>query len=533
MSLNSLPPGLTAWIISHLAELETTKAPLSHVPKISISQYASTSLQIQHAIEQRTFSSLRITSDDLLTFERLVTRRPSRHALLRHLVFTPVLPAYSVNACTRFERRADRRRNDEAFSTSLETLFDVLKPLDEVEGAPRLHLFILPPYSPSDRAYRDRRLFGTGSNIHDIEIKGDLSNARFAQSYLQIIKSSTVPVLNRISEFGVASNPRYMAPGSIVLLLANMPHVDRLDLALYDNEKSKPGLRKQLRFDFAEALSSTRCSHLARLNLEYLFEDPLDHRFTGTDLRTPTKETKHDAFSLALHRFISSCSSLAWVSLVGPICVDETLFWPPESRAHGGQWLGLKHFHAKISCFRPDGGWYLDGHPGFARDEPSRQYTMDSDSDDDSVHSEFTSVDGAADEATPSDNEDDAPADTYNEHKEALRIGDAYILNFRSEPTEALERVWVAAARAVNVMPALCEMTIGVEVSPCPRTETRSQEFGFSYISQGNPHSETGVPAPVSQLHWAAPSGWRMSDDLETLWGQVLGPEGVVKYEYW
>lgn len=147
------------------------------------------------------------------------------------------------------------------------------------------------------------------------------------------------------------------------------------------------------------------------------------------------------------------------------------------------------------------------------------------------LHSESTSVGGAADKAISSDDEGNAPADIYNEHKEALRTGRAYVLIFRSEPTEALERVWVAAARAVNVMPASCEMTIGVDVSPCPRTGTRSQEFGFNYISQGNPYLGTGIPAYVSQSHRIAPRGWKISEDLETLWGQVLDSEGEVNYE--
>lgn len=124
---------------------------------------------------------------------------------------------------------------------------------------------------------------------------------------------------------------------------------------------------------------------------------------------------------------------------------------PPEPHTDGDQWLGLKHFNVNMSCFRPDGGWYLDEHPDFPRDEPCRQHTIESDSDDDSIHSGSSSV-GGADEAIPSEDEEDAPADMYDEHKEALRRGDAYILNFRSEPTEALERVWVAVARAVTVM---------------------------------------------------------------------------------
>lgn len=149
------------------------------------------------------------------------------------------------------------------------------------------------------------------------------------------------------------------------------------------------------------------------------------------------------------------------------------------------------------------------------------------------LHSESTSVGGAADKAISCDDEGNAPADMYNEHKEAFRIGGAYILVSRSEPTEALERVWVAAARAVNVMPALCKMTIEVDVSPCPRTRTRSREFGFSYNVQCNPHFDTGIVAHVPQLHWVAPRGWTMSEDLETLWGQVLDSEGEVKYECW
>ena len=76
------------------------------------------------------------------------------------------------------------------FLLSLEGLFDVFKPLSEIEGAPHLRLLILPHHSPRDRAYRGRKLCGTSSNIHDIGIEGDLYDTRSAQSYLQIIESS-------------------------------------------------------------------------------------------------------------------------------------------------------------------------------------------------------------------------------------------------------------------------------------------------------------------------------------------------------
>jgi hypothetical protein len=236
---------------------------------------------------------------------------------------------------------------------------------------------------------------------------------------------------------------------------------------------------------------------------------------------------ERDAFSLGLHLFISLCPNLVRVSLKGPICVDETLFWLPEPcNDGGGRWPSLKHFHVEINCVRPDGGWYLDEHPDFPREEPSRQYPVDSDeSDDESIYSD------SADEAIPSGDEDDASADLRNEYKEAVRTGDADILFFRSESTDALERVWVAAARAAGAMPKLCSMSVSMSVSQCPRTEDRSQEFSFYYTAGG--YGGTGSTARVPQLEWIAPNGWRMSEELQTLWRKVVGPEDEAKYEYW
>lgn len=462
-------------------------------------------------------------------FERVVTRCPSRQALLRHLTFQPVLPAYSKKAYARFERRADRRRNDEAFSVAMVKLFAALKPLDEVERAAPLRFSLAAPYSPTDPAYRDPRPWASGYDP-SLEVKGDLSDSRYEHSYLHINKSSKFPFLDKIFRFYAASSGRrYMAPGPIFSLLENMPLVDDLHLNLYDNEKKKPGLRKQLRVDFGEALSSTRCAHLKELTLEYLFEEPCDHRFTGSDMRVAYRNAMRDPFSLDLRILISTCPTLVRVSLSGPICVDESLFWSPEFCADGGHWLNLKYFHVDMSPFRPDGGWYLDEHPGFTRDEPCRQIgkETDSDSEHDSIYSEATSLDGA-------DDDDDAPADENcrrRRHWEALREGEAYILYFRSESTEALERVWKAAARAAAIMPKLCVLGVGVSANQCPRTEMELQEFGFAYgaANHGDGDDSAGVP----QLDWTAPRGRRMSEDLQALWRRVLGPEGEVKYEYW
>lgn len=414
-------------------------------------------------------------------------------------------------------------------------------PCDEVDVAAPLRLFLIPPYSPSDRAHRDENFGGAGYNSRTLGIKGDLYNARFAHSYLRLNMPPAFPRLNRVSRFVAAGNgPRYLAPGPLFLLLENMRQVDDLTLRLYDNEKKKSGLRRRLRIEFGKALGSSCCSVLKTFRLDNLFEEPSDHRFKGTDVRVARGKAMHDDFSLGLHQFISSCPVLEDVQLGGPMCVDETLFWSPECDKDDGRWPSLKHFHVEISCFRPDGGWYLDEHPDFPRDEPCRQIAgiSDSDSELDSIDSEDTSIDATDDptEPMPSDEDDNAPADTYGrmeKHREALRTGDAYILYFRSGPTEALERIWVAAAQAAAAMPKLCTMSVSLNVSQCPRTEEQPQEFSFAYGAEDSTSDYTGNPVGTLQLDWTAPHGWNMSENLQTPWRRVLGPEGEVVYEHW
>lgn len=268
-----------------------------------------------------------------------------------------------------------------------------------------------------------------------------------------------------------------MAPRPLVLLLRNMPHADDLQLNLYDNDKKKPGLR----------------------------------------------------FSLGLYRFISSCPTLVQVQLSGPIYVDESLFWSPKSDSDDDQWLSLKYFHVGMSLFRPDGGWYPEEHTDFLREEPCRPNIRetDSDSEHDSIHSDAISNDDA-------DDDYNAPADSYcrrRRHWEAVRAGDAYILYFRAEPTKALERVWTAAARAAAAMPKLCLMSVTVTANQCPRTDVKLREFGFAHGAVC--HNDEGRPDDVPQVDWTALRGCKMGEELQTLWEQVLGPEGEVKYGYW
>ena len=523
MSLNNLPAELTTRIVAYLTQLEATIKGPFEPPKTIISQYASTSINIRHAVETQTFSKLKITSNDLPEFESLVTRSEFRQALLRDLDFEPILPDLRVNALasTRAERRAARVRDKEAFSAVLVRLFAALAPRDKIEGAAPLCLLLRAARSPTNLV-KVCRVFG-------------LEDDAFHYHY-DLEFPPSLPTLNNIAQLNAyhGQRPRLIAPGSYFSLLENLPRVKCVRLSLVDYEKRFPRLRKRLRIDLGKALSSSRCSMLTELSLDFDFYTPYDQRFTGPDMRVSLEGKKHDAFSLGLQRFISSCPTLADVRLGNPLCVDETLFWSPTSGTEDGRWPSLKHFRVDISCVRPDGGWYLDESRDFPREEPHRQHYPDSDSDHDSVYSLPLLSD---DTNGPIPSEDvDAPSEdssSRDPHRNALRIGDAYFLNFRAEPTEALERIWLAIARAVAAMPELCSMTVEMKVPRFSRTNDEETIFGFSYNTTGWPRYPQSIPVRVPQIYWEAPSGWTMNKDLGALWRKVIGPTGEAKYDHW
>jgi hypothetical protein len=105
MSLDTVPAELTAWIISYLIELRPAAASWtqSYAPsKKGLSRYTGSSIALQHAIEYHLLSTLTLTSDDLATFDKLVSKSCSRRAaVLQRLAFAPILPDYDDIACAR------------------------------------------------------------------------------------------------------------------------------------------------------------------------------------------------------------------------------------------------------------------------------------------------------------------------------------------------------------------------------------------------------------------------------------------------
>lgn len=187
MSLNELPPELTARVVFYLAFLETdTRPPGQADPNPRMSRYACTSFNLQTAIERHLFSELALDSDDLSAFEVMVARSARRRALLQYLRFTPVLPAYDIHACAQFEKPSDHQANDLAFTIVLQRLYTILHACDDAEGEKPLHLLLDTPFAPSDESHQDWDEAYAISRGWDSDNRREVWNNRYERSYLRL-----------------------------------------------------------------------------------------------------------------------------------------------------------------------------------------------------------------------------------------------------------------------------------------------------------------------------------------------------------
>jgi hypothetical protein len=515
MSLHDLPPELLDRVIFFLAQLEASSDYIKPSPHIS--QYANTSFNVQCAVEQHLFSRLSIKSDDTPMFEELTTQSPRRRALLCKLSFTPVLSAYDEHACARFERLTDQQANDGVFTAEISRFYTAIRDCNNL-----LSVMVRSPYSPTDRLL---------SKVNQWE-NNSLKDKRYAHSHLNLAHLSEAPLLDRVTTFGlVGDGPRYIAPSSTFALLRCHARVETLELVLDDNERQYPELRAKLRTDFAHGLSTTRCSAMKRLELDYRCEDPADQRFSNADVRSMRGTSSADDFSLSLRQFLAAAPKVESVRLDGPICIDESLFEPQNALPDQERWQGLREMSIRMSAVRPDGGWYLDEQPSIPRDEPSRQHHKDLDDDDD----ELLMVSDSESSAFSDDSffaQDGLLPDDYDPHREALRTGDAYVFGFRFLPNEAFEKVLEAAARSA-ISSGLESMWLSMGVDGCPRTNYQAEVFEFEYDSRQHIDSPTMATSYFPTLTIYAPHEWKMSQTLAELWTTKLGEKGVITYHRW
>ena len=446
-------------------------------------------MNLQLAVEKHLFRHLILEDVDLYTFAPLIAVSPRRTAILRSVTLIPTFPEPNEHACQ--SKSSCQQANDKAFSVAIQNLYTALHFCDRIEGKHPLRLTLGPTRAPIDDDDAGPQL--------DLE----------EHSRWQLGGRTYLNPAPRVTQFTCFADgdEAYVTPASIPNLLKGLPKVEQVILNMKDDKMDVSGLWTELRMDFARRLRRVDFPLLTRLHLSYGYRAPLDERF----VYSPARKTggTQDALSTSLHRLIAASPNLKTVFLNGPICLDESLFWPHNAQPGKGRWPSLESLFVEMSSVRPDRGWYLDSHPDFLHDEPTNLFD-DSDSE----------------------SEADLP-DPFQDPDffEALTTGNAFKLACRSQPNESLERVLEAAGRAAKTMPSIRSFVFTMRVDACPRTDYQPESFCFAYGKKGHTFEEASLPD--SEILWVGPREWKMSKSLEEGWREVLGTEGAIQYRGW
>ncbi|RAH44042.1 F-box protein [Aspergillus brunneoviolaceus CBS 621.78] len=108
---------------------------LTQLGSASLASYASVCRKWQVLSEKQTFSHLLLTSDRLSDFKRIISSSAHRCCFIRYLDLYILLPAYEIAARTQLESQIDRQKNNEAFTQTIVSFWDILSTWSEEDVA--------------------------------------------------------------------------------------------------------------------------------------------------------------------------------------------------------------------------------------------------------------------------------------------------------------------------------------------------------------------------------------------------------------
>lgn len=305
-------------------------------PRSRLSRLAPLSRPWRVAIEKLSFAALRITSNELVDFEKLV--HGSRRRYLRSLRFNIILPNYE-DVKDQFERESDRQANDEVFTTALVDLFKVLGSWDPTTDGV-LHLDIDEPRSLSDKQRGQKRR----EHLNPLPLpvqeqpesssSRDLEDRRYRHSYLRLVRPQDLVSVTVVESFTMGaitghSWGRRFAPRVSSDLAGKLPNIRSASWAVHDLSRGYPTLRRSLRREFAQSLLANLSANtkLETLSLLSCGGEFLNGRWPPPDLGDTDETGRHfDPFSVAIREATGQLTTIKHLTLAGTF--DASLFWP-------------------------------------------------------------------------------------------------------------------------------------------------------------------------------------------------------------
>lgn len=244
----TLPPELTRQVVSYLnAPPSGPHKQQSRQDGLSRVRYATVSRDWQAIIEERTFSTLHLTTAKRLEEFKSLNLDPRRKSCVRRIDLRVELESYGVAARARFETDEEHARNNKIFTEAITSVLRVLQSWPN--DGPGIALSIA-AWSPSDwGAIADRKANRQRRKEARFDRTSDLLNRRFERAYLRwngSLGTLSIPIIREIHVNGLSTG-RLIQPASCALIASNLPNLRYIHLSLNDECKRDKPLRRSNR----------------------------------------------------------------------------------------------------------------------------------------------------------------------------------------------------------------------------------------------------------------------------------------------
>ncbi|KAJ5782331.1 hypothetical protein N7457_004105 [Penicillium paradoxum] len=316
----------------------------------------------QIAAETFTFSNIHVNSANVHDLRRIVSASPCnwRARYVRHIYFKIILLDYDVAARAHLENQEDRDGNNNAFTQSISSLFEILSswPYDE-RSQVSLEIYAR---SPSDwRAEPNWKERHTRHRTGCLFPEKDLLDLRYQSSYLQLTEAKHLSKPKCITAIDISGYYPYrnIAPGAVSEMIAHLPRLQYTDVKLSDSEAMDTLLRDSLRDDFTTSNWSATLRHLG---LVYEAKP----NFTDTPPSPQRSKPGNDCLCLALHQLSQQLETLSLDKLM----IGPELFWPEDANKSAPYWPNLTNLFMSYTFVSTSGAWFFEQRPE-SEDSPS------------------------------------------------------------------------------------------------------------------------------------------------------------------
>ncbi|KAF1974685.1 hypothetical protein BU23DRAFT_598039 [Bimuria novae-zelandiae CBS 107.79] len=544
--MDRIPPEVYSEIVTALAEEKN----------IQLALYSTVSHQFCVAVEQQTFKRLVLTTHDLPRFREIFSgANTRRRGFLRQVFLRFVLPNEAPNPCCQAGRVIDRNADSQAFTESVDILFNILSDLRKRCSAvpPPLYLGFVnatrqsdPPHPNYSRCSRER-------GKHDEE---DQICAKVGRGHYDFLPTAakTLPTLTDVTEFYFGGRDELEDLGRkwIGLVLRKFQALEILTL----NEEDRVEWGRKMRGDLREGLENS-IRQLQLSSLKVLTLTIRSNRLGEESLTPPDllySQSNHDGeekSSTTLLAHLSALPKLTTLQLNGPLVITPHMFssLPPAA------FPALKYFHLDFAPETADGDWF------FQHDDASFGQLPDPDLDSDYVSSDDEIDDKEeAEEGEEIDNDDDDDSLAVPPEKKSLPYPSKYpnddgpvsqlrraFFHFRTLPSHATfgPLLLAAAEMAKNarclrkfVMRVRHGLDLAEESNIKYVQPNMKRTFLIMLLRPGELCSDLQLKLPFDEekykeqnrMWWRVGDGWRPNNDVLQAWKEAVGEDGTVGF---